>query len=119
MQELRAAIAQIEAEDDAFVDPRELASCIDRLQAKLCRVVAAATRRGDHLLAGQTPCSWVAAQCQISKTSAADRLCVGEQLQNLPRIADALRAGQVGYQAAAVICHLSEQIGDAKRQYIE
>ena len=60
----------------------------------------------------------MAAQCQISKTSAADRLCVGEQLQNLPKIAEALRSGKVGYQAAAVICHLSEQIGE-KRRYIE
>src|SRR5881394_3188497 len=104
--------------DDDFVDPKRLSAVIDSLQGKLCRVVSAAKKRGDHLLAGQSVCSWVSAQCQMSKTSAADRLCVGEQLGNLPEIAHALSSGQIGYQAAAVICHLSEQVGE-KRQYID
>src|SRR5256885_968171 len=104
--------------DDDFVDPKRLSAVIDSLQGKLCRVVAAAKKRGDHLLAGQSACSWVAAQCQMSKTSAADRLCVGDQLVNLPEIAQALGSGRIGYQAAAVICHLSDQVGE-KRQYID
>ena len=118
MQNLRVAISDLEAEDDDFVDPRELSSLIDRLQGKLCRVVAAARKRGEHLLSGQSPCSWVALQCQMSRTSAADRLCVGEELAHLPRIAQALSSGEIGFQAASVICHLSEQIGE-KRAYIE
>ncbi|TMD93866.1 MAG: DUF222 domain-containing protein [Chloroflexi bacterium] len=118
MRELRAAISVLEAEDDDFIDLRELSSLIDRLQGKLCRVVAAARKRGEHLLAGQSPCSWVALQCQMSRTSAADRLCVGEELAHLPRIAQALSSGEIGFQAASVICHLSEQIGE-KRAYIE
>ena len=118
VRELRAAISVLEAEDDDLVDPRELSTLIDRLQGKLCRVVAAARKRGEHLLAGQSPCSWVAMQCQMSRTSAADRLCVGEELAHLPRIAQALSSGEIGFQAASVICHLSEQIGE-KRAYIE
>ena len=118
VRQLRAAISDLEAEDDDFVDPRELSSLIDRLQGKLCRVVAAARKRGEHLLSGQSPCSWVALQCQMSRTSAADRLCVGEELGHLPRIAQALSSGEIGFQAASVICHLSEQIGE-KRAYIE
>src|SRR5438034_5121397 len=118
MQKLLAAVREFEDEDEDFVDPRALSSVVDRLQAKLCRVVAAATKRGDHLLAGRSRCSWVASECQMSKTSAADRLCVGEQLRNLPRIAQALSSGEIGYQAASVICHLSEQVGE-KRRYIE
>ena len=54
----------------------------------------------------------------MSRTAAADRLCVGEQLGHLPRIAAALSSGQIGYQATAVICHLSEQVGE-KREYID
>jgi len=54
----------------------------------------------------------------MSKTTAADRLCVGDQLSNLPKIAEALSSGQIGYQATAVICHLSEQVGE-KREYID
>src|SRR5437870_11045560 len=104
--------------DDDQVDPRRLSAAIDRLQGKLCRVVNQAKKRGDHLLAGQTACAWVSVTCLMSRTAAADRLCVGEQLGNLPRIAEALGSGQIGYQAAAVICHLSEQVGE-KRQYID
>src|SRR5256714_8044144 len=119
LENLETAIADFDREaDDDFVDPRRLSAAIDRLQGKLCRVLGAARKRGDHLVAGQSACTWVAAQCQMSKTTAADRLCVGEQLGNLPRIAEALGSGQIGYQAAAVICHLSEQVGE-KRQYID
>jgi uncharacterized protein DUF222 len=116
---LELAIAEFDAHaDDDFVDPKRLSAAIDRLQGKLCRVLAAAQKRGDHLLTGKSPCSWAADTCLMSRTAAADRLCVGEQLQHLPKIAGALSSGQVGYQAAAVICHLSEQVGE-KRQYID
>src|SRR5947208_8145583 len=119
LRTLESAIADFDRQaDDDFVDPRRLSAAIDRLQGKLCRVVSAARKRGDHLLAGQSAFTWVASQCQMSKTTAADRLCVGEQLRDLPRIAEALNSGQIGYQAAAVICHLSEQVGK-KRQYLD
>src|SRR6266576_2271788 len=119
LENLETVIADFDRDaDDDFVDPRRLSAAIDRLQGKLCRVVSAARKRGDHLLAGQSACTWVGVQCRMSKTTAADRLCVGEQLGNLPRVAEALSSGQIGYQAAAVICHLSEQVGE-KRQYID
>src|SRR5712691_3547026 len=101
LRALEGAIADFEREaDDDFVDLRRLSAAIDRLQGKLCRVVAAPRKRGDHLVAWPSACSWVAAQCQMSKT------------------AEALGSEQSGYQAAAVICHLSEQVGE-KRKYIE
>ena len=119
LRTLEIAIADFDREaDDDFVDPRRLSAAIDRLQGKLCRVLGAARKRGDHLLAGQSACTWVAAQCRMSKTTAADRLCVGEQLGNLPMVAEALSSGEISYQAAAVICHLSDQVGE-KRQYID
>src|SRR5256885_2611724 len=119
LENLETAIAEFDREADRdCVDPRRLSAGIDRLQGRLCRVVDAAKKRGDHLLAGQSACSGVASQCQMSKAAAADRLCVGEQLANLPEIAQALGSGQIGYQAAAVICHLSDQVGE-KRQYID
>src|SRR2546429_5809811 len=85
LESLERAIADFDRQaDDDFVDPRRLSAAIDRLQGKLCRVVSAARKRGDHLVAGQRACTWVAAPCQMSRTTAADRLCVGEQLGNLP-----------------------------------
>src|SRR5690242_14298464 len=113
MEILEAAVAQLEAEDDDFVDPRRLAAVVDRLQAKLSRVVAASRERGEHLLAGCSAVTWESRECQMSKNSAADRLCVGEQLGKLPRIASALSSGELGYQAASVICHLSQRVSEA------
>src|SRR5438309_6154522 len=119
LERLENAIGDFDLQaDDDQVDPRRLAAVIDRLQGKLCRVLDRAKKRGDHLLAGQTACAWVSITCLMSRTAAADRLCVGEQLGHLPRIAAALSSGQIGYQATAVICHLSEQVGE-KREYID
>jgi Domain of unknown function (DUF222) len=112
MQKLRDAVADLEVED---VDVRELSGLIDRLQAILCQALREGVKRGDHLLEGRTPCGWVAETCRVSGTSAADRLCVGAQLEKLPRIELALRAGEIGFQASAVICHLSEQLGERRQ----
>ncbi|HXN92150.1 MAG TPA: DUF222 domain-containing protein, partial [Candidatus Sulfotelmatobacter sp.] len=119
LERLEAAVRvfDLEAEDD-FVDPGRLAAVIDRLTGKLCRVVHASRKRGDHLLDGCSAVTLVSIDCKMSRTSAADHLCVGEQLQSLPRVADALSSGQIGYQAASVICHLSEQVGE-KRDHID
>ncbi|HKW07121.1 MAG TPA: hypothetical protein VJS19_06070, partial [Candidatus Dormibacteraeota bacterium] len=57
---LEAAVAEFDhGSDDDYVDPRRLSVVIDRLQAKLCRVVHRAQERGDHLVTGQTPTSFV------------------------------------------------------------
>jgi hypothetical protein len=48
----------------------------------------------------------------MSRNAASDRLCVGEQIDSLPKVAEAIRSGQVSYQSAAVICHLREQLGE-------
>src|SRR5256885_3998167 len=85
LRTLETAIAEFDREpDDDFVDPRRLSAAIDRLQGKLCRVVAAAQPRGAQLLARQTVCSWVSAQRRMGKSSAAAHLCVGGQLSQLP-----------------------------------
>ena len=111
-------MSDFEAEADFdFVDPKQLAAVIDRLQGTLCKVLNQAKRRGDHLLAGQSPCAWVAATCSLSPTSASDRLCVGEQLLAMPKVAEALSWGQIGYQSAAVLCHFRD-MGE-KRELVD
>src|SRR5256714_12077919 len=118
-EKLEAAARDFESEADFdFVDPRRLAAVIDRLRGAFCKVVTRARQRGDHLLAGQSACSWVSDTCEMSRTAAADRLCGGEELDKLPGIAEALSSGQIGYQAGSVICHLSEQLGE-KRDHID
>jgi Domain of unknown function (DUF222) len=113
LENLEAAAAELEANADLdFVDPSRLSAVVNRLQGVLSRVVHRATSRGEQLLTGQSSCSWVAARCQMSKTAASDRLCVGKQLEQLPRVAQALSAGEIGYQAASIVCHLQERIAE-------
>jgi uncharacterized protein DUF222 len=117
VENLRAAVAELESLEG--VDPRELSALIDRQQAVLCRVLREGVKRGEHLLEGKTPCAWVAAVCRVSGSSAGDRLRVGEELQKLPAIEAALRGGEIGFQATAVICHLSELLGEKGEQIVE
>ena len=55
----------------------------------------------------------------MSVTSAADRLCVGEQLESLPKVAAALSSGEIGYQSASILCHLREQLCDKRELFNE
>jgi hypothetical protein len=48
----------------------------------------------------------------MSPNAAADRLCVGEQLESMPKVAEALSSGEIGYQAASVICHLQKHVSE-------
>jgi len=55
----------------------------------------------------------------MSRNSASDRLCVGAQIESLPKIAEALCAGEIGYQPMAVICHLNEQLAEKGEKIVE
>src|SRR5258708_21183058 len=107
-------VAQIEGLDDDEIDPKTFSSLVDRLQLKFCRIVNGARVRGDHHACSPTisAVGWVAEICSMSRNSASDRLCVGAQIESLPKIAEALFAGEIGYQQMAVICHLNEQLAE-------
>jgi hypothetical protein len=95
------------------LDLTQLRSLIDRLEARFAGRVHGATARGDHLVNGHcSAVSWVMDTFTLSQNSASDRLRVGKQLESLPEVAEALEAGQIGYQSAAVICHLRDQLGE-------
>src|SRR3981081_758590 len=85
---------QIEDLEDGEIDLKELSSVLDRLQIKFCRVVAHGKRNGDHLLTGMSAVGWVAGTCGMSRNAASDRLCVGEQIDSLPKVAGAVPPGQ-------------------------
>src|SRR5256884_8793327 len=117
LDELEAAVRDFQnhAELD-FVDPKELSGVVDSLQGTLCTVLNRARKRGENLLTGQTACSWVAQTCGLTPNAAADRLCVGKQLEAMPRVAEALASGEIGYQATAVICHFRENLQEDLRE---
>ena len=55
----------------------------------------------------------------MSATSASDRLCVGKQLEEMPKVAEALRSGEIGYQSVAVLCHFREKLGEKRELFDE
>ena len=114
---LREAIDWLEAQSG--LDVRELSAHIDRLQGILCRELHEATRRGDHLIEGKTPCGWVKASCRVGAGPAAERLRVGAQMEAMPRVAEALRSGEIGYQATAVICGFRDRLREDLRENID
>jgi hypothetical protein len=110
---LLAAIREFQSREERRVDPRELRVGIDALEGEFSANARECARAGEHHVAGSiTAASWIARTCGMSITSAADRLCVGEQLESLPKVAAALGSGEISYQSASVLCHLREQLGE-------
>src|SRR2546430_5606707 len=117
LDDLEAAVRQFRNSADLdFVDPKRLSGVVDSLQGTLCTVLNRAKKRGENLLTGQTACSWVAQTCGLTPNAASDRLCVGKQLEAMPLVAEALALGEIGYQAAAVICHFRENLREDLRE---
>ncbi|TMC54220.1 MAG: DUF222 domain-containing protein [Chloroflexi bacterium] len=114
LEKLTSAVSDfVNQADQLEVDPKQLRSQIDRLEGMFSRVVRRRSERGDHLVRGHcSAVSWVMSTCTMSQSSASDRLCVGKQLEAMPEVAEKLSSGEIGYQSAAVICHLSHQLGE-------
>src|SRR5207244_4934944 len=102
--------------DFDFVDPKRFAAVVDGLQGDLCNLVYRAKQRGEHLLAGQTPCGWAAQTCGLTPNAASDRLCVGKHLEAMPLVGGALGTGEIGYQATSVICRFCEKLREDMRE---
>jgi hypothetical protein len=119
LEKLHRAVVEFQARD-THVDLKGLRLEIDALEREFASEACAARQSGEHLVAGNVSAvSWIARSCGMSATSAADRLCVGEQLESLPRVAAALSSGEISYQSASLLCHLREQLGDKRDLFDE
>src|SRR2546428_1157105 len=115
LSKLQAAVREFQVRDARRVDPKGLRAVIDALEGEFATEVRDAQKSGDHQVNGNvTAASWISRTCGMSVPSAADRLCVGEQLESLPRVASALITGEIGYQSASVICHLRDKLGEKR-----
>ena len=120
LSELQAAVARFQAREELPVDLKGLRAAIDALEAEFAKVARQAQQAGAHLTNGNpTMVTWLSRLCSMSASSAADRLCVGSQLEALPQLAQALSSGEIGYQSAALLCHLREQLGDKRELFDE
>jgi hypothetical protein len=113
LSELEAAVRKFQGRQGRRVDIKGLRAVIDALEAEFSAEARELERSGDHLIGGNiTAASWISRTCGMSVPSASDRVCVGKQLESLPKVSGALSSGDIGYQAASVICHLREKLGD-------
>ena len=120
LAKLAGAIREFEDRDDLDVDPKGLRQQIDALEAQFAAQARRSQQAGAHLADGNAGVvTWLSRLCRMSVTSVADRLCVGKQLESLPKIAEALRTGQISYQSTALLCHLRDQLGDKRELFDE
>jgi len=120
LEEYEAATRKFLARSDRSVDPKRYRAVIDSLDGDFASVARDAQRAGEHLVAGSiTAASWIARTCGMSISSAADRVCVGTQLESLPKVAAALSSGEISYQAASALCHLHERLGEHRDGFDE
>jgi len=112
LSRLQAEVRELQASEEPL-DLKELRVVIDSLEGLFSLNAQRSRLAGEHLVAGSiSPASWIARTCGMSITSAADRLCVGEQLESLPKVAAALESGEISFQSASALCHLRERLGE-------
>src|SRR3979490_3362522 len=102
LSQLRAAVRDFLAREERDVDLSEYRALIDSLDGDFSSVAREQQKAGAHRAGGNiTAASWIARTCDMSISSAADRLCVGEQLESLPKVVAARAARVDGYYACA------------------
>src|SRR5256885_17124906 len=113
LSRLQAAIREFVARDErGNVDLPQYRAAIDTLEGDFGSEARDAQKAGAHLVSGNiTAASWIARTCNMSVHSAADRLCVGAQLEELPQIKAALGSGEIGYQSVAILSQLRTRLG--------
>src|SRR5260370_28956799 len=99
-------------------DLKSLRAGMDGLESEFSAMARRARQRGDHLLSGTaTAATWISRTCNMSVSSAADRLRVGEQMESLPQVAAALSSGEIGYQSTPLPCHPRGGLGRKRRPF--
>jgi hypothetical protein len=120
LSHLQAAVREFQAREDRRLDLKGLRAVIDALEGEFSVEARSCQETGSHLADGSaTVVTWIGRLCGMSASSAADRLCVGTQLEALPKVADALRSGELGYQSTSLLCHLREQLGEKRDLFDE
>jgi hypothetical protein len=120
LSHLQAAVREFQAREDRRVDLKGLRAVIDALEGEFSVEARSCQETATHLADGSaTVVTWIGRICGMSASSAADRLCVGTQLESLPKLAQALRSGEIGYQSTSLLCHLREQLGEKRDLFDE
>jgi hypothetical protein len=120
LSELENALRSFLRRERGGVDLKRYRAVIDALEGDFASEARDVQKTGGHLADGAASAvTWISRTCAMSATSAADRLCVGAQLESLPKVAQALRSGEIGYQSVSLLCHLRDQLADKQDLFDE
>ncbi|MDQ6719768.1 MAG: HNH endonuclease [Candidatus Dormibacteraeota bacterium] len=118
--DLQTAARAFLASGETGIELKDFRVVIDSQEGDFAARTRDVRKVGGHLSNGAAGVvSWIGRTCGMSSSSVADRLCVGTQLESLPKIAEALRTGQISYQSTALLCHLRDQLGDQAELFDE
>jgi hypothetical protein len=86
----------------------------DRLQLVIAKLAAAFAATNEYAEQGSTtPVHWVRVNCHMSGGAAADRIAVGEVLEELPKSVEAVKDGSIGFAHLALIARTAACIAEA------
>src|SRR5260370_42136237 len=107
-----AAVREFQSREER-VDLKSFRAVIDALEGEFSIEAREAHRAGDHLIGGNmSAASWISQICGMSVPSAKDPPCVGEQMESLPMVAEALSRGGISCQSASVLFPQRETLGE-------
>ncbi|TMG20106.1 MAG: hypothetical protein E6H99_09170, partial [Chloroflexi bacterium] len=85
---------------------------IDQLELKFSQLAAEFDQTDWWDYEGfNTSGDWIRFNCRMTSNAAYDRLAVGERLADLPRSADAMDGGEIGFAHLAVMARTAEAVG--------
>ncbi len=100
--------------DELAVELIELRRACDRLEIEFSETAATFARTDAYDRWGSTtPIDWIRHNCQMAGATAADRVRVGEQLASLPRSAEAVIRGTIGFAHLSLIARTAGALSDS------
>ena len=91
----------------------QLAFAADMINLEFAKVAAAFAGTDEYDEQGfDSPISWIKANCHLPGGAAADRVCVGEQMEHLGQSRAALGMGEIGFAHFALIAKTSAAVGE-------
>jgi hypothetical protein len=102
----------VTAQGQELIDERKF---IDTCEAAWLSKLAVFDTSGAWREDGDATCSaWLVSQCDMSRSTAMEKLRVAHELERRPVIADAFGSGEIGYNKARVLTRLVGGLDDAR-----
>ena len=103
-------------------DLPEVSRCLNLVQLKFSEMAADFAKTDQYDVNGcLSPINWIRINCHMAAGAAADRVAVGEQLQNIPQSIEAMAAGEIGFPHVALIAREADALTESgsNRQFDE